>query len=60
MSDSLTDRLNKNFPKLSPIIFLSGSGIGNEIAFYIFADPPEDELLVRDYLRTLLDHLHKE
>ena len=41
------------------ISFLSGSGIGNEIAFYIFDYPPEDELLVRDFLRTLLDHIPK-
>jgi hypothetical protein len=27
------------------------------VAFYIFDYPPEDELRVRDYLRTLLDHV---
>ena len=29
-------------------------------AFYIFDYPPEDELRVRDYLRTLLDHIPKQ
>ena len=37
-----------------------GSGIGNEIAFYIFDYPPEDELRVRDYLQTLLEHIPKQ
>src|SRR5580698_9932795 len=59
MSDNLHERLNKVLPRVISNEFLSGSGIGNEIAFYIFDYPPEDELRVRDYLRTLLDHLPK-
>ncbi len=59
MSDTLYERLNKILPTVISDGFLSGSGIGNEIAFYIFDYPPEDELRVRDYLRTLLDHLPK-
>ena len=55
MSDPLNERLNKILPRVISDEFLSGSGIGNEIAFYIFDYPPEDELRVRDYLRTLLD-----
>ena len=57
MSEPLNERLNKILPRLVSPEFLSGRGLGNEIAFYIFDYPPEDELLVRDYLRTLLDHL---
>ena len=60
MSDLLNERLNQILPKLISDHFLSGSGIGNEIAFYLFDYPPEDELRVRDYLRTLLDHLPKQ
>jgi Domain of unknown function (DUF1788) len=60
MSDSLNERLNKILPKVISREFLSGSGIGNEIAFYIFDYPPEDELRVRDYLRTLLDHIPRQ
>lgn len=60
MSDSLNERLNKILPRITSNEFLSGSGIGNEIAFYIFEYPPEDELRVRDYLRTLLDHIPKQ
>lgn len=59
MSDALPNRLNRILPRVVADDFLSGSGIGNEIAFYIFDYPPEDELRVRDYLRTLLDHIPK-
>ena len=47
MSDPLNERLNKILPRVISDDFLSGSGIGNEIAFYIFDYPPEDELRVR-------------
>ena len=40
--------------------FLSGSGIGNEIAFYIFDYPPEDELRVREHIEFLLEHIPKQ
>ena len=60
MSDTLNERLNKILPRLITDEFLSGSGIGNEIAFYIFDYAPEDELRVRDYLKTLLEHLPKQ
>jgi hypothetical protein len=60
MSDTLNERLNKILPKVISDEFLSGSGIGNEIAFYIFDYPPEDKLRVRDFLRTLLDHIPKQ
>ena len=60
MSDPLHERLNKILPRVISDAFLSGSGLGNEIAFYIFDYPPEDELRVRDYLRTLLDHIPKQ
>lgn len=60
MSDPLHERLNQILPRLISDDFLSGSGIGNEIAFYIFDYPPEDEPRVRDYLRALLDHLPKQ
>ena len=60
MSDPLHERLNKILPRVISDDFLAGSGIGNEIAFYIFDYPPEDELRVRDFLRTLLDHLPKQ
>ena len=57
MSDLLTDRLNKILPKIISNDFLSGAGIGNEIAFHIFDYAPEDELRVRDHIRFLLEHI---
>src|ERR1035441_7530557 len=60
MSESLNERLNKILPRVISDAFLSGSGIGNEVAFYIFDYPPEDELKVRDYLRTLVEHIPKQ
>jgi hypothetical protein len=59
MSDQLTDRLNRILPKLLSDELLSGSGLGNEIGFYVFDYPAEDELRVRDQIQFLLDHLPK-
>ena len=57
MSGLLSERLNKILPRIISDEFLSGSGIGNEVAFYIFDYPAEDELRVRDFLRTLLHYI---
>lgn len=59
MSD-LTERLNQVLPKVISNEFLSGSGIGNEIAFYIFDYPPEVELQIREFVRTLPTHIAKQ
>ena len=53
MSDSLNERLNQILPRVTSDDFLSGDGIGNEIAFYIFDYPPEEELRVRKFLNDL-------
>ena len=60
MSESLTARLNKILPRVVSDDFLSGSGIGNEIAFYIFDYPPEDELRVREHVAHLLEHIPRQ
>lgn len=59
MSDRLTDRLNEILPKITSDDFLAGKGLGNEIAFYIFDYPPEEELRVRDHVRFLLERIPK-
>lgn len=59
MSDPLTDRLNKILPRLVADDFLGGAGLGNEIAFYIFDYSAEDELRVRDHIRSLLEAIPK-
>jgi len=59
MSDHLTERLNRILPKLISDELLSGRGLGNEIGFYVFDYPAEDELRVRDHIQFLLEHLPK-
>jgi hypothetical protein len=57
MTDFLTQRLNEILPKITSQEFLSGKGLGNEIAFYIFDYPPEEELRIRDHIKFLLTHI---
>ena len=59
MSATLTYRLNQILPKLTSDDFLSARGIGNEIAFYIFDYPPEDERRVREHIEFLLAQMPK-
>ena len=42
MSDSLTERLNQILARVTSPAFLSGQGIGNEIACYIFDYPASE------------------
>ncbi len=60
MSPELTSRFNQILPTLVSAEFLSGSGIGNEIGFYIFDYPPEEELRIRKHIDFLLEHLPKK
>ena len=60
MSESLTERLDKILPRVISNDLLNGTGIGNEIGFYIFDYPPEEELRVRDHIHFLLDHIPKQ
>lgn len=57
---ALTDRLNKVLDRLTSDELLSGKGLGNEIGFYIFDYPPEDELVVREHIAFLLEQLPKK
>jgi hypothetical protein len=59
MTATLTDRLNQILPKVTSEAFLRSTGLGNEIAFYIFAYPPDAELRIRDHIRFLLAHIPK-
>jgi hypothetical protein len=59
MSDPLADRLNEILPRITSDDFLAGKGLGNEIAFFIFDYPPEEELRIREHIRFLLDHIPK-
>ena len=57
MTAALTERLNQILPRVTSDSFLSGTGLGNEIAFYIFAYPPEDELDVRRHITFLMEQI---
>ena len=59
MNDSLTQRLNEVLPKVTSKEFLSSKGLGNELAFYIFDYPPEEELRIREHIQFLLAHIPK-
>jgi hypothetical protein len=59
MSTDLQERLNQILPRVTSDDFLSGAGIGNEIGFYIFDYPHEEELVVREHVRFLLEHIPK-
>ena len=60
MTGLLTERLNQILPRIILGDFLKGRGIGNEIGFYIFEYPPENEIQVRDHLFSLPDQIAKE
>ncbi len=60
MKPTLQDRLNEIIPRLQDKDVLSGAGLGNEIGFYIFDYPAEQELAVREHLRAVLDILAKK
>jgi len=60
MIGNIQDRLNKIIPRLTSDELLNNQGLGNEIGFYIFDYPPENELEVRDYIEVILKHIGKK
>lgn len=59
MNDSLKNRLNEIVPKLLSLELLQGTGLGNEIGFYIFDYPPEFEQQIRDHIEFVKRELVK-
>jgi hypothetical protein len=57
MSDSLSHRLEQILPRVTSADFLTGDGIGNEIACYIFDYPADAELEVREHIQHMLVRL---
>ena len=57
MPMTLDERLNAILPKLVSDEFLQSRGLGNEIAFYIFDYPPEEELRVRERIDFVLERI---
>lgn len=53
---NLDERLNRIVPRLEDPAFLTNSGIGNEIGFYVFDYPAEQELRVREAVELVKKH----
>lgn len=51
---NLNERLNMALTRMTSKELLNNEGIGNEIGFYIFDYPPEQELKVRHWLTDIL------
>lgn len=60
MDEKLKGRLNGIVDRIASPEFLTGSGLGNEIEFYVFDYPPEAEPEVRQYLQFILESLAKK
>lgn len=48
-------RLNQILPRITSDDFLHNRGLGNEIGFWIFEYPPEQELAMREHLATVIE-----
>ena len=59
MSADLSKRLDKILDRITSDDFLKGHGLGNEIPFYAFDYPPEQELEVRQHINFLLAQIPK-
>lgn len=60
MTFTLDERLNQIIPRITSREFLDSKGLGNEIGFWIFDYPPEQEMDVRNFLNgTVLPALSK-
>lgn len=51
---TLSERLNAALTRMTSRELLNNEGIGNEVGFYIFDYPPEQELKVRHWLTDVL------
>lgn len=60
MSETIHERLNQIPDKILSTEFLTGQSLGNDIGFWIFDYPPEDELKVREFLQFLEGMLQKK
>ena len=54
------ERLNQIKERLSSPELLNNSGLGNEIGFYIFDYPPDQELVVRNHLKKIIPEIPRK
>lgn len=55
MSMTFEERLNRILPRITSDDFLLNRGMGNEIGFWIFDYPPEDEVAMRAFVREVIE-----
>jgi len=58
--ETFEDRLNKIWGRITSNELLHNKGLGNEIGFFIFDYPPEEELHMREHIAFLMKRLQKE
>ena len=54
MSLTFNERLNNILPKLTSSDLLTNRGLGNQIGFWIFDYPPEEEIAMRAFLHDVV------
>jgi hypothetical protein len=57
--NDLDERLNKILDHVTSDAFLGGQGLGNEVPFYAFDYPPQDEVKVREHVQFLAGAIPK-
>ena len=60
MKGNFYERLNLIKTRLASPEMLNNSGLGNEIGFYIFDYPPDEELAVRGHLEKILPEIPRK
>ncbi len=55
----LYDKLQKIIDRIKDERFIDGTGLGNEISYYIFDYDPKEELVVRKYIMHIKKELNK-
>ena len=53
--ENLHDRLNEAERIINEPSFLKNKGLGNEVGYYIFTYPAEDELTIRSWIGSMQD-----
>jgi hypothetical protein len=54
------ERLNGIEKRITEEGFLQRKGLGNEIPFYVFDYPPEEELKMREYISFILERMNQQ
>ena len=60
MNEALKSRLNQVMDRIQSPELLNNSGLGNEIGFYVFDYPPEEELTVRKHVQFIMETIAKK